>query len=184
MAHSALIVLAEGFEELEAVTPIDLLRRANIAVTIAGLTTINVRGARGITVTADSLFADCSANSFDALILPGGMPGAKNLAASIELRAIIQSFDAAGKLLAAICAAPIVLAAAGVLKGHRVTSFPGYEDTLGCKEYVTDAVVRDGTVITSRGAGTSIQFALEIISYLAGAEAANAVAKAILFATK
>ena len=179
MGKHAIIVLADGFEEIEAVTPIDLLRRAGIQVTILGMHSPEVRGSHDIVVKAAMLF-DNFAASFDALVLPGG-PGHKHLLGSDKLLEKIRATHAQNLLCAAICAAPIVLAKAGILKGKKATCFPGEEENLTGAIFVEKETVVDGNIITSRGAGTSVNFALEIIAYLAGREKADWVAEKIVF---
>ncbi|PIE03988.1 MAG: DJ-1 family protein [Spirochaetales bacterium] len=159
----AVVFLAEGFEEVEAVTPIDYLRRAGAEVVIAGVGTKCPRGARGIAVQADADAGELS-GYFDAAVLPGGLPGADNLAASAAVRSFCEELWNSGKLIAAICASPaVVLGSFGMLKGRSFTCYPG------------------GNLITSRGAGTAGEFALAIISYLFDREKAAAVGKSVLF---
>ncbi len=179
-APHAITVLAPGFEETEAVTIIDLLRRAGIVVTMLGLESCEVTGSHGITLAADRLFADFSA-PFDAVVLPGGQPGARNLAASPGLLDLIRRTFERGALCAAICAGPTALGASGILNGFRATCYPGNEEALYGATVVGEPVVRDRTIITSRGVGTAIPFALEIIDYLTGFETAEKVRAAILF---
>jgi 4-methyl-5(b-hydroxyethyl)-thiazole monophosphate biosynthesis len=169
-------VLVPGFEETEAVTFIDLLRRAGVL----GLNAREVIGAHGITITADRLYGDFS-GPFDGIVLPGGMPGTKNLANSAPLLDLIRQTHKRGGLCAAICAAPTVLAKAGILSGFKATCFPGCEKELGGAIFVEEEVVRDRNVITSRGAGTAIPFALELISYLVSPETSAKVRKSIIY---
>jgi protein deglycase len=182
MSKHAIIVLAEGFEELEAIAPIDLLGRAGIQVTILGLHSLEVRGSHAIVVKTAMPLKDFS-GPFDAIILPGG-PGHKRLLESGQLLEIIQSAFSRDLLCAAICAAPTVLAKAGILAHKKATCFPGYEDQLNGALFVDKKAVTDGNVITSRGAGTAIEFALAIIEYLAGKEKADSVAEKIVFSAK
>jgi 4-methyl-5(b-hydroxyethyl)-thiazole monophosphate biosynthesis len=174
---AVLVPLAEGFEELEAITVIDLLRRADIEVTTAALVSSPVRGSHGIAVAADTTLEAVRDREFDMIVLPGGMPGAKHLGEDARLRALLQRMAVQGRITAAICAAPSVLAQAGLLDGRRATSFPGFLDpthTPGLK--LTDgAVVSDGQVITSRGPGTAMDFALTLIERLRGRAARDAV---------
>lgn len=177
-----LILLAEGFEEVEALTVVDLLRRAEfgcdmVAVGNAG----QVTGSHGITVQADKKFSEIAAEAYDGLILPGGMPGTKNLAEDERVLALLRDFHAAGKLTAAICAAPSVLAKAGLLEGRDAVCYPGKEGQLTGAKVGFDPVAVDGSVITSRGLGTAIAFALAIVAYLDSSERADALAKAIVF---
>lgn len=179
MSH-VITVLADGFEEIEAVTFIDLLRRADIKVTILGLESKEVRGSHDIRITSDMLLKDFN-GSFDGIVLPGGMPGTKNLAESPELIKRIQKANSEGLLCAAICAGPSVLARAGILEGVNVTCYPGVEKELSGARFQETAVVRDKNIITSRGVGTAIPFALELISYLTSKEVSSRIAKSIVF---
>lgn len=171
------VLLAEGFEEVEAVTPIDFLRRAGIDVVTACVGERAVRGSHGITVTADAGVESLMGEDLDGVVLPGGMPGAANLAASPEVGRLVRSMVESRKLIAAICAAPAkVLAPLGVLAGKRATCFPGDEVAFSSEvTFSEERVVRDGDLITSRGAGTAAEFAEEIIRYLVGDEAARDV---------
>ncbi len=166
----ALILLAEGFEEIEAVTVADVLRRAEVAVTLAGLSGTTVRGAHEIVVEADTTLDAVQGEAFDAVILPGGGPGADRLREDARVLELLRRYAAADKWVAAICAAPIALEAAGVIAGKRVACYPGEE--LPSAKVVTEPVVRDGKIITSRGPATALAFALELVAVLVGAEAA------------
>jgi 4-methyl-5(b-hydroxyethyl)-thiazole monophosphate biosynthesis len=179
MNKSAAIILAHGFEEVEAVTPVDLLRRAEINVTLYGLTSLEVSGSHNIVIKTDRIFPSNLAPA-DAVILPGG-PGHKNLLNSSGVQEYIQKSFRAGSLCAAICAAPVVLGKAGILAGKKVTCFPGCEDNLAGGIFVDQPVVVDGNIITSRGAGTAVPFALEIISYLIDKKTASNIASAIIY---
>ena len=164
----AYIFLAEGFEEVEAMTPVDLLRRAGVEVTMVSVTGSRlVCGARQITVQADILFEEADFSDADLLILPGGMPGTLHLLDLAAVNEVIKKFAGEGKLVAAICAALSVLGAAGILEGRRATCHPGFEEKLTGAATSEDAVVVDGNIITSRGMGTAIPFALEIVRYFA-----------------
>ena len=182
MLKHALVVLADGFEEVEAVTPIDLLRRAGIEVTTVSITgTTTVTGSHGIQVIADMTLAEAAGKPFDALILPGGMPGSANLAASAELDAVLKQAAAEGRIIAAICAAPaVVLAPKGYLKGRRFTGYPGTEKDVDGALFVPEKTVTDENLITSRGAGTAGLFALAIIERLIDAGTARKVGTATL----
>lgn len=163
-----LVPLADGCEELEAVTVIDLLRRARVEVVTAGLTTGAVKGSRGTVLVPDATWDDAVLREYDMIVLPGGQPGADNLERDARVIALLKKMAAAGKFTTAICAAPKVLAAAGLLDGKRATSYPGALDT---KRYPhirieNQAVVRDGQVLTSRGPGTAMDFALSLIEVL------------------
>lgn len=177
------IFLAEGFEEVEALTPVDLLRRAGIEVaTVSMNETKEVTGRSQITVVADVLWADSQADTADMLVLPGGQPGVKNLGAHAELTALLKKYAEEGKLLAAICAAPTIFGGLGLLKGKDATCYPGLEDQLLGANALTDKrVITDGNITTSRGAGTSIPFALRIIEILKSKEDADKVAAGIVY---
>ena len=191
MSKNVLVFLAEGFEEVEAITPIDYLRRAGIDVTAAALgRELTVRGARGIRVIADAALDDLAGagklepSSWDAVVVPGGLPGADNLAASKRVGDFLKGMAGAGKLVAAICASPArVLAPLGLLAGKKFTCYPGEEKNVslsagaGWKE---DRVIVDGNTITSRGAGTAGEFAAAIIGKLAGGEEAKKLADKVL----
>jgi 4-methyl-5(b-hydroxyethyl)-thiazole monophosphate biosynthesis len=164
-----LIPLAQGCEEIEAVTVIDLLRRAEVAVVSASLTDTSVKASRGVMLLADTTLDQALQQNFDMVVLPGGMPGSEHLKNDARIIALLQNMAAQGRYLAAICAAPMALHAAGLLEGKRVTSFPGVLDKLpGSHHYITDAVVTDGNIITSRGPGTAMDFALTLIELLVG----------------
>jgi 4-methyl-5(b-hydroxyethyl)-thiazole monophosphate biosynthesis len=179
MSKHAIIILADGFEELEAIAPIDVLRRAGIQVTILGLHSLEIRGSHDIVVKA-AMLLDNFSGPFDAIILPGG-PGHKRLLESNKVLEMVRSAFSRAILCAAICAAPIVLAKAGILVGKKATCFPGFEDKLGGAVFIDKKSVTDGNVITSRGAGTAVDFALDLVAYLAGKEAALSVAEKIVF---
>jgi len=166
---SVLVPLAQGCEELEAVTIIDLLRRAGIEVVTAGLDDRPVRGSRGTVLVPDTLLDNVMEREFDMIALPGGLPGADNLNADPRIHVLLKAIAGRGRYTAAICAAPKVLATAGLLDGRRYTSFPGAVDAaLTGPIYEAGAVVRDGALITSRGPGTAMDFALTLIEVLEG----------------
>lgn len=177
-----LVPLAEGCEELEAVTIIDLLRRAGIEVVAAGLKPGIVRASRGTQLMPDMTLDDALANSYDMVVLPGGMPGAMHLKEDARILNLLKKMAAEAKYTAAICAAPVVLAEAGLLKGKKATSYPGFLDQMALAETdcVTDAVVKDGKVLTSRGPGTAMDFALALIEALAGREKRDQVEDALV----
>lgn len=181
MAHRVLVPLAEGFEEIEAVTVIDVLRRAGCDVVVAGLQPGPVRGAHGIEVRADTELGLLDAASFDMIVLPGGQPGTRNLAADPRVLEIVRAHHARGRTTAAICAAPSVLQAAGVLGVATVTSHPSVRTMLG-KAKLDDesAVVRSGSIVTSQGPGTALAFALELAAECAGRAKADELARAMI----
>ena len=179
MKQVALLV-ADGFEEVEVVTVVDFLRRAGIKVYLTSIAGTTVTGSHHIILTADKMFAQLP-DDLDALILPGGMPGAANLAQSEDVLNLIRKTNKNNKLVAAICAAPaLVLGASGVLNGRDFTCYPGFEKQLTGAAWKTDRVVNDANIITSRGPGTSAEFAIAIIEYLIGKEAANTVKQVTL----
>ncbi|MBI5041120.1 MAG: DJ-1/PfpI family protein [Gammaproteobacteria bacterium] len=167
---SVLVPLAQGCEELEAVTIIDLLRRAGIEVVSAGLDAQPVRASRGTVLIPDTTLDKVAARDFDMIVLPGGLPGADHLDRDPRVRALLIRTAAAGRYIAAICAAPKALASAGLLDNRKATSFPGVLDALSVPglNYREDAVVQDGKIITSRGPGTAMDFALALIENLVG----------------
>lgn len=174
------VLLAEGFEEIEAVTPIDYLRRAGVEVITAGLDRRTVRGGHGIALEADTTL-DALPPGLDAVVVPGGSAGAANLAKSARVAELVTRMHGEGKLVAAICAAPAkVLAPTGILRGRRATCYPGLESELVGSEFSEQRVVTDGNLITSRGAGTAAEFASEVVRYLAGPDAAGKVSAAVL----
>lgn len=181
MKKTALIVLAEGFEEIEAIAPIDILRRAGIEVVVAGVGQREVTGAHGITVETD-LMIEQYQGSPDAVVLPGGMPGAANLKKSQSLEVLLEKMQKDKKLIGAICASPaVVLAPSGILDGKKATCFPGYENQLGPKvKFVPERVVCDGSVVTSRGPGSAVEFALELVSQLVNPETAAKLAQTMV----
>lgn len=162
---TVLVPLFEGFEEIEAVTIIDVLRRANIEVTTASLTTNTVMGAHAIAITADKLLDEVDFSQFDAIVLAGGA-GTFRLREDPRIAKILIAQANANKLVAAICAAPTVLSAAGLLKGKRATSFPSVKAQMEVGEYLTIPVVVDGKIVTSQGAGTAMVFALKLVEIL------------------
>ena len=176
-----LFLMADGFEETEFVTPFDYWQRGGLNVTLASISdSLSVTGAHGLCIQADILLKDADLAAFDAVTLPGGGLGVKNLAASAAVEATIKQFDAQGKWLFAICAAPLVLSKAGILKDRKCTCFPGCEGDLVCKQFLTDRVVVDGNVITSRGAGSAEEFAFECLAQVAGREISEKIRKQVV----
>lgn len=176
------ILFAPGYEEVEALTVVDLLRRADIACDIVSLDGGGtVTGSHGITVGADKAFAGTDFSAYDGVILPGGLKGTQNLASDERVLSLLREFADAGKLTAAICAAPTVLGKAGVLQGKHAVCYPGMEDQLTGAATGEETVVTDGTVITSRGLGTAIPFALALVEYFDSAARAKELAKAIVY---
>lgn len=180
----AYIFLADGFEEIEALAPVDLLRRAGVNVSTVSITQQKeVTGAHGVTVAADTVIADADASDVDLIVCPGGMPGAANLAACEELNRMIRAQHASGRYIAAICAAPAVtLSPLGILSGKNATCYPGFEKALSEARaiHTAERVVRDGNIITSNGPSSAIQFGLALVEALCGADTAKTVASGIL----
>lgn len=184
MNINALVILAEGHEEVEAITPIDLMRRAGINVITAGIDKREVAGAHGITTIADTTIENLTQN-FDAIILPGGMPGTLNLCNSQKVLDIIKDINSKpSNLCAAICAAPLVLSKAGILNGKKFTCYPGTEDKIPEGRKKEENVVIDGNIITSKGVGTAIDFSLAIVEYLVDTYAADILSNKIIYNTK
>ena len=178
----AVVILAYGFEETEAVSTIDVLRRAGVDVTVAGLAedTSTVAGAHGIVLAVDTTLNRCVADRVDLVALPGGMPGARNLADSPGVRAFVATVYRNGGVVGAICAAPVALQAAGILEGRTVTSYPAFRDKLTGVTYREDRVVCDGTLVTSRGPATAIEFGLALVKTLGAEDKADELARAML----
>jgi len=171
-----LVPLAPGFEEIEAVTVVDILRRAGVEVVTAGLLSGPVHASRGVVLVPDLTLDEALQQDFGMIVLPGGMPGSEHLKNDARVIALLQRMVANGQYIAAICAAPMALHAAGLLQGKRATSFPGVLDALpGSHQYLHDAVVVDGKVVTSRGPGTAMDFALTLVELLAGKAARTQV---------
>ncbi|MEA5444970.1 DJ-1 family glyoxalase III [Gammaproteobacteria bacterium AB-CW1] len=172
MSKQVLVPLADGCEELEAVTIIDLLRRAGVEVSIAGLDGTAVTGSHGIRLGIEMNLDEALERDFDMVVLPGGMPGASHLQEDERVIKLLKQMTESGKFTGAICAAPKVLASAGLLRGKKATSFPGFLDHTDnlVGEYREEAVVQDGKVITSRGPGTAMDFALHLVELLLGRE--------------
>lgn len=175
-----LMPLATGFEETEAVAVVDVLRRAKIEVVMASVSDLVVVSARQIRIVADAFLDDINPDEIDGIILPGGEPGTTNLEANSRVTDLVKYFAGQGKLVAAICAAPRILNRLGVLKGIRATSFPETRDSMDTVDFVEDSVVQDGNFITSRGAGTSLEFGISIVRYFQGAENAQKLAARML----
>ena len=174
--------LADGLEEVECLATADVLIRAGVKVKLVSITgKKEVKGAHGFGIHADTLLHEIDPMKADLLFLPGGMPGTKNLMACKPLCDALVQADAAGKRLAAICAAPSILGQLGLLKDKKATCYPGFEDKLTEAELCTDRVVRDGNITTSRGLGTAIPFALELISQLYGKEKAEEIKKSVIY---
>lgn len=173
--------LAEGFEEIEAITIIDVLRRAGFNVSTVSVTgELKVTGSHHIPVIADELFENINYTSIDMIVLPGGMPGAKNLNNHEGLKNQILNFNKNGKTLGAICAAPLVFGQAGILKGKNATCYPGFEKYLEGAQITGAAAEVSGNIITGKGAGVAIDFAIKIVEQLKGKNAALELAEKLI----
>lgn len=177
------VFLADGFEEIEGLTVVDLLRRAGIDTKmISVMEILKVTGSHNIEITADSLFADNDYEDAEMLVLPGGMPGTLNLQKHQGLTELLRKHYAAGKKVAAICAAPSVLGGLGFLEGKRAVCYPGFEEKLTGADVGTEKVAVDGNVTTSRGMGTAIEFGLSLIAQMTDEETADRMRKGIIYA--
>ena len=176
------VFMADGCEEIEALTVVDIARRAGIEVAMISITgEKTVKGAHEINFETDIPAEFMDFDMLDGIVLPGGMPGTLNLGANKYVLQTIIDFNVKGKLVSAICAAPSVLGEAGLLKGKKATSYPGFEDKLIGAELSTDAVVVDGNIITSQAMGTSVDFGLALVGYLCGEDAKEELRKNIRF---
>lgn len=176
------VFLADGFEEIEALTVVDICRRAGIEVIMAAAGDSQmVEGSHGIRVMADEIFDRVDFDSLDMLVLPGGMPGTRNLEAHTGLMERVDSFYKEGRYVAAICAAPSILGHRGIVKGCRACCYPGYEEELEGAEVVFEPAAVSGNVITGRGMGCAVPFSLAIVSLFCGKEKAEELAKAIVY---
>lgn len=171
MGKTALIPIADGSEEMEAVTIIDVLRRAGSQVTVASVNDLQITASRGVRITADCLIDSCADMGYDLIALPGGMPGAQHLRDSAVLKELLIQHDARGRLLAAICAAPaVVLQPHGLLAKRPATCHPSFSDRLVNQTAISKRVVVDGKLVTSQGPGTALAFSLTLIELLYGKE--------------
>ncbi len=181
MEKQIAVHLAEGFEETEAISIIDVLRRAGLAVKVVSVTgKKEVTGSHQIRISADALFEEVDYSAVDMIVLPGGKQGAKNLNAHSGLREKILEFNQKGKLLGAICAAPLVFGNLGILEGKKATCFPGFEAELKGAELTGEPVEKDGPIITGKGVGVALHFALKIVATIKGEKAAGDLAEKML----
>ena len=180
----AFVHFAEGFEEIEALTIVDVLRRAEIHTLMVSVTgKLAVTGSHGIQLQTDTLFENADYSEAEILILPGGMPGSKNLNNHSGLKEKLKEFNNKGMKLAAICAAPLVLGGLNILKGKKAVCFPGYESDLIEATILYEPAVKSDNIITGRGVGAALNFALEIVADLKGRPTADKLAKAMLVET-
>ncbi len=176
----AAVIFAEGFEEIEAVTPVDVLCRAGVEVITAGLTGTEIRGAHGVTMKTDTVVSELKIAELDVVILPGGMPGSEFLAASEEVQALLKSMLEEDKKVAAICAAPMAFDSAGILGGRKYTCYPGVENKISAGVHVDEKVVVDGNIISSQGPGTALLFSFTILKELGLIKEAKSLAEGML----
>ena len=169
------VFLANGFEEIEALATVDILRRAGVEVVTVGVGGKNAVGAHGIAVCADIVEDELDIAAIDGVVLPGGMPGTTNLEASAVVQTAVKSAYERGLLVAAICAAPSILGHGGYLNGKKATCYPGFEPELTNAAVINEGVVRDGSIITASGAGVAVDFALELVRYLVSDEMADSI---------
>ena len=174
------VFIADGTEEVEALTPVDILRRAGAEVTVAGAGGMTLTGSHGIRIIADVPAEEINGEEYDMVILPGGMPGTKHLDASPAVERCLASVSAHGGLLAAICAAPMILGRLGYLAGKSAVCYPGFESHLAGANLSEKKVCRDGTVITAVGAGAAMEFALTLVEALFGGRTEEQVRRSVL----
>lgn len=182
MSKLAYIFFAEGFEEVEALAVVDILRRGGITVEMISIDNCDyVTSSHNVTLKMDKHLSDIDKNAADIIILPGGMPGTTNLANCEQLTEMIKSYNAAGKRIAAICAAPTVFGGLRLLNGKKAICYPGMEEKLTGAVVTVEEVVTDGNITTSRGLGTAIPFGLELLKLLESKEVADKISNAIVF---
>lgn len=169
------VFLANGFEEIEALATVDILRRAGVDVVTVGVGSKMPIGAHGMAVCADIAESELDVDAIDGVVLPGGMPGTTNLEASAVVQKAISCVSERGSLMAAICAAPSILGHGGYLRNKKATCYPGFESELSDAVVCSEGVVVDGNIITASGAGVAIDFALELVRYLVSAEVADSI---------
>ncbi len=174
------VLLADGFEEVEALTPIDLLRRANLDVDLIGIENETVTGAHGIRVNADTVASRADISIYDSVILPGGMPGTLNLDKASFTDKLLKSVISKGGRIAAICAAPLILGKRGLLEGKEAICYPGFEDELLGARISKKSVVTDGLITTAKGMGVALEFAKELVKLFCGEDTKNKLSEAIM----
>ncbi|MCF8720647.1 DJ-1 family glyoxalase III [Nitrospina gracilis] len=175
-----MVTVAPGFEEIETITVVDILRRAGARVDLAGTQPEPIEGSRGVRILPDVLLSEIDHKDYDMVVLPGGQPGTTNLQNNESVIAIVQNMNRDQKTVAAICAAPMVLQTAGVLKDHRTTSHPSVQENLNGIRYSDDRVVVDGNLVTSRSPGTALEFAMKLVEVLFGPDRVETVNKGVM----
>ncbi len=181
MADKVALLLAPGFEEIEATGTIDVLRRAGLEVAVTGVESADsVEGAHGLKYVPDCALSDISAEDLAAVVLPGGMPGATNLASNPAVIELLKTMDGQGRYVAAICAAPLALEEAGLLKGRRVTAYPAVQEKINPSTYTGAPAEQDGRLITGKGPGAVFAFALKLVTALCGEAKASELQQAMV----
>lgn len=181
MSKKVLVPIADGSEEIETACIVDVLRRAEADVTVASVNKLQVTASRGMKLVADQLISECVQNTYDLIVLPGGMPGAENLRDSKELAEMLKRQQNDGRLYAAICASPaVVLHHHGLLARRKATAYPGFAEKFENTEAIDSRVVVDGNCITSRAPGTAMEFALKLVEILYGEQKAKDIARSML----
>ncbi|MEE1305558.1 MAG: DJ-1 family glyoxalase III [Agathobacter sp.] len=179
------IFMADGCEEIEGLTVVDIARRAGIEIDMISISdSKTVTSSHKVTFLTDLTKEEADFSNYDGIVLPGGLPGTLNLGADETVNSVIKEFAAQGKMVAAVCAAPSVLGEAGLLQGKKATCYPGYEDKLLGAQWIEEQVAVDGNIITSRGLGTTIPFALEIVKYLIDEKKSKEISDKIIFTPK
>lgn len=175
------VLLAEGFETIEALTVVDVLRRANVCCNMVSMNNLVVTSSHNIEIKADEIFSEALINEYDMIVLPGGMPGSANLRDDERVINVIKAFNEKDKYIASICAAPIALGKAGVLNGKNATCYPGFENELTGCNFKEDNIVRDGNILTARGPAITLPFSYEILKMLGYEKEANDIRSGMLF---
>ena len=178
------IFFADGFEEIEAVTVYDILKRAEIEVLAVGVGGLEIEGTHGLKITTDVEISDVDTENIDVAVLPGGMPGTKNLEGSVKLITLLKNLDLKGKRIGAICAAPSILGKLGMLEDREAICYPGFEKYLKGAMISRKSAVTDGNITTSKGPGTAIGFALELVRLLKGEKTAKVLASGLQYKEK
>jgi len=174
------VFLATGFEEMEAINTIDVLRRGGMDIEIVSISGVEyIEGAHGIVVKSDSLFFSIDFSEYELFVLPGGMPGTSNLAKHEGLCELLENANNQGKIIAAICAAPTILAQIGILDGKNATCYPGFEEKCPNTNILNQSVVKDGNILTGKGAGVAIKFAIEILKEFADEKEVDKLQKSL-----
>lgn len=178
----ALEFLADGFEDIEALAPVDILRRGGVDIkTVSVMDTITVKSAHGVEIKADMMFKDADIDGVDLLLLPGGMPGAENLKNHEGLRMALLKHNEAGKRIGAICAAPMVLGYLGLLAGKKATCYPGFETFLEGAEYTADLFTVDGNIITGKGPAAAFPYSYKIAEWFIGEDSVNGMTDGMIY---